>query len=95
MLDLAGEPRPQLRREGRGLHAGQLGTLCKKRKEDRLESFINFIYVKPTKPLRFNNTQIYYHSYTNSYLGVRSLLRCLYLTIDGTSKHFATVNMLV
>lgn len=35
IFDLAGEPRPRLRREGWGLHARWLGTLQKGRKKDR------------------------------------------------------------
>lgn len=34
IFDLAGEPRPRLRREGWGLHAGRLGTFsCVRRKK--------------------------------------------------------------
>ncbi len=33
IFDLAGEPRPRLRREGWGLHAGPLGTLQKGREK--------------------------------------------------------------
>lgn len=33
IFDLAGAPRPRLRREGWGLHAEQLGTLKKKAKK--------------------------------------------------------------
>lgn len=45
IFDLAGEPRPRLRREGWGLHAGRLGTLkMTGRKTGKIRHFCYELY---------------------------------------------------